>query len=143
LPYRSSLAKTFHGYGNGAHLATQIQAAGRENVFVSTGIPCGCCGGDSPKITPMNATLAMGYIDDELSQVVQYLPPSPSPSLPPPHRKTQLPPQTVLLNHSSNHKLLFCARYPPPPTYLCAAPPRAVEHYVRRPAALPPPLQDS
>ena len=61
--------QTFHGYGNGAHLAPQIAAAGRENVFVSTGIPCGCCGSDAPKVVPMNATEAMGYIDDELSQL--------------------------------------------------------------------------
>lgn len=64
-----AMIQTFHGYGNGRHLAPQIQAAGRENVFVSTGIPCGCCGSDSPKIQPMNASLAMGYIMDELSQL--------------------------------------------------------------------------
>lgn len=65
----NAMIQTFHGYGNGAHLAPQIQQAGRENVFVSTGIPCGCCGSDSPKIQPMNATLAMGYILDELAQL--------------------------------------------------------------------------
>ena len=33
-----AMIQTFHGYGNGAHLAPQIQAVGRENVFVSTGV---------------------------------------------------------------------------------------------------------
>ena len=66
---KPAMIQTFHGYGNGAHLAPQIQAAGRENVFLSTGIPCGCCGSDAPAVTPMNASLAMGYIDDELSQL--------------------------------------------------------------------------
>jgi len=66
---KPAMIQTFHGYGNGQHLAPQIAAAGRENVFVSTGIPCGCCGSDAPAITPMNTTLAMGYIDDELSQL--------------------------------------------------------------------------
>merc|ERR1712086_837323 len=64
-----AMIQTFHGYNNGAHLAPQIQAAGRENVFVSTGIPCGCCGSDGPAITPMTASLATGYIQDELSQL--------------------------------------------------------------------------
>lgn len=61
--------QTFHGYGNAEHLAPQLQAAGRENVFVSTGIPCGCCGGDAPKWQPMNATTAEWYIDDELAKL--------------------------------------------------------------------------
>ena len=61
--------QTFFAYGNGPHIAPQIERFGRENVFVSTGIPCGCCGADSPRIEPMNASLAMGYIDDELSQL--------------------------------------------------------------------------
>eukprot|EP00966_Prymnesium_polylepis_P274679 6346187-Prymnesium_polylepis.1 len=30
--------QTFFSYGNNKHLAPQIAAAGRENVFVSTGI---------------------------------------------------------------------------------------------------------
>jgi diketogulonate reductase-like aldo/keto reductase len=68
-PGKPAMIQTFHGYGNGAHLAPQIQAFGRENVFVSTGIPCGCCGSDAPKVQPMNASLAMGYIMDELSQL--------------------------------------------------------------------------
>ena len=54
-----AMIQTFHGYGNGAHLAPQIAAQGRESVFVSTGIPCGCCGSDAPAVTPMNASLAM------------------------------------------------------------------------------------
>jgi diketogulonate reductase-like aldo/keto reductase len=66
---KGAMIQTFHGYGNGAHLAPQIQAAGRGNVFVSTGIPCGCCGSDAPKVTPMNKSLAMGYIMDELAQL--------------------------------------------------------------------------
>ena len=64
-----AMIQTFHGYGNGAHLAPQIAAQGRENVFVSTGIPCGCCGSDAPSIQPMTAALAMGYIEDELAQL--------------------------------------------------------------------------
>jgi diketogulonate reductase-like aldo/keto reductase len=61
--------QTFHGYGNGPHIAPQLQKAGRHNVFVSTGIPCGCCGSDAPAVQPMNTSLAKGYIDDELSQL--------------------------------------------------------------------------
>ena len=55
--------QTFFAYGNGPHIAPQVQAAGRENVFISTGIPCGCCGRDRPRVEPMDATLTMGYID--------------------------------------------------------------------------------
>lgn len=47
------------------HLAPQIAAFGRANVFLSAGIPCGCCGSDEPAVQPMNASLAMGYIHDE------------------------------------------------------------------------------
>ena len=61
--------QTFHGYGNGAQLAPQIAKAGRENVFVSTGIPCGCCGSDGPKVKPVTFAEATGYIADELSQL--------------------------------------------------------------------------
>ena len=61
--------QTFHGYGNGAQLAPQLKKAGRENVFVSTGIPCGCCGSDAPKAKPVTAAEAAGYIADELSQL--------------------------------------------------------------------------
>jgi diketogulonate reductase-like aldo/keto reductase len=61
--------QTFHGYGNGAHLAPQIAKVGRENVFVSTGIPCGCCGSDGPKVKPVTFAEATGYIEDELSQL--------------------------------------------------------------------------
>jgi len=64
-----AMIQTFHGYGNGAVLAPQIKAVGRGNVFVSSGIPCGCCGSDAPTIQPMNASLAMRYIDDELAQL--------------------------------------------------------------------------
>jgi diketogulonate reductase-like aldo/keto reductase len=60
---------TFHGYGNGAHIAPQLAAVGRENVFVVAGIPCGCCASDSPKWQPMNKTTATWYIDDELRQL--------------------------------------------------------------------------
>ena len=66
---KGAMIQTFHGYGNGQQLAPQIEAAGRSNVFVSTGIPCGCCGSDAPAVQPMNATLAAGYIDDELRQL--------------------------------------------------------------------------
>ena len=64
-----AMIQTFHGYGNGAHLAPQIQKAGRENVFVSTGIPCGCCGSDAPKVQPVTKAEAQGYIADELAQL--------------------------------------------------------------------------
>merc|ERR1740117_2722698 len=62
------MIQTFHGYGNGAHLAPQIAAAGRANVFVSTGIPCGCCGSDASP-SPMNASRANMYIEDEMRQL--------------------------------------------------------------------------
>jgi len=61
--------QTFFSYGNNKHLAPQIAAAGRDNVFVSTGIPCGCCGSDAPKIQPMNTSLAMGYINATLTDL--------------------------------------------------------------------------
>eukprot|EP01051_Picozoa_sp_SAG22_P019982 SAG22_NODE_3870_length_1488_cov_1.338373_1_plen_225_part_01 len=61
--------QTFHGYGNGGLLAPQIKKVGRANVFVSTGIPCGCCGSDGPKVTPVTTFEAAGYIADELSQL--------------------------------------------------------------------------
>ena len=61
--------QTFHGYGNGAKLAPQIAKFGRQNVFVSTGIPCGCCGSDGPKVKPVTTAEATGYIADELSQL--------------------------------------------------------------------------
>ena len=62
--------QTFFSYRNGPHIAPQIAAVGRENVFVSTGIPCGCCKYDAPMSQPMNESLAMWYIDDELHQLV-------------------------------------------------------------------------
>ena len=61
--------QTFHGYGNGAKLAPQIAKFGWQNVFVSTGIPCGCCGSDGPKVKPVTTAEATGYIADELSQL--------------------------------------------------------------------------
>jgi len=60
---------TFHSYGNGKHIAPQLAAAGRDNVFVAAGIPCGCCGSDAPRWQPMNVTTATWYIDDELAQL--------------------------------------------------------------------------
>ena len=64
-----AMIQTFHGYGNGAHIAPQLQAIGREKFFVSTGIPCGCCGGDAPKVQPVTKEEATGYIEDELAQL--------------------------------------------------------------------------
>ena len=64
-----AMIQTFHGYGNGANLAPQIRKAGREKVFVSTGIPCGCCGSDAPKVQPVTKSDAQSYIADELSQL--------------------------------------------------------------------------
>ena len=61
--------QTFYSYGNGRHIAPQLRSIGRANVFVSTGIPCGCCGSDSPRVQPMNETSAMAYIDEELAQL--------------------------------------------------------------------------
>ena len=61
--------QTFYSYRNGAHIGRQVQRFGRANVFISTGIPCGCCGADSPRVEPMDATLAMGYIDEELAEL--------------------------------------------------------------------------
>jgi hypothetical protein len=72
-PGNPAMIQTFHGYGNGAILAPQIAAAGRANVFVSTGIPCGCCGSDAaPGV--MNASEANKLINDELAQLnVKYV----------------------------------------------------------------------
>jgi len=61
--------QTFYAYGNQRHIAGQVAAYGRQNVFVSTGIPCGCCGADSPRIEPMNASLALGYVMEDLAQL--------------------------------------------------------------------------
>ena len=61
--------QTFYSYRNGPRIAPQLRAAGRENVFVSTGIPCGCCGPDRPRVEPMTTALATGYIDEELAQL--------------------------------------------------------------------------
>lgn len=61
--------QTFYSYRNGAHIGRQVQRFGRANVFISTGIPCGCCGADSPRVEPMDATLAMAYIDEELAEL--------------------------------------------------------------------------
>ena len=66
---RGAGINTFHSYGNGKHIAPQLAAAGRDNVFVAAGIPCGCCGNDAPRWQPMNVTTAMWYIDDELAQL--------------------------------------------------------------------------
>ncbi len=61
--------QTFFSYGNAEQIAPQLEAAGRDKVFVSTGIPCGCCGPDTPKFKPMNATTAEWYIDEELAKL--------------------------------------------------------------------------
>ena len=61
--------QTFYSYRNGPRIAPQLREAGRENVFVSTGIPCGCCKQDAPRVEPMTTALAMGYIDEELEQL--------------------------------------------------------------------------
>ena len=41
--------QTFFAYGNGPHNPPQLKRFGRSNVFVSTGIPCGCCGAGYPR----------------------------------------------------------------------------------------------
>lgn len=61
--------QTFYSYGNGRRIAPQLRDAGRENVFVSTGIPCGCCGPDRPRVEPMTTAAATSYIDEELAQL--------------------------------------------------------------------------
>lgn len=61
--------QNFYSYGNSRHIAPQVSKFGRENVFISTGIPCGCCGYDAPKVEPMNDSLAMWYIDEVLHQL--------------------------------------------------------------------------
>ena len=53
LAGKGAMIQTFHGYGNGAQIAPQLAKVGRGNVFVSTGIPCGCCGSDAPKARPL------------------------------------------------------------------------------------------
>ena len=58
--------QTFYGYGNGPHLAPELAKVGRENVFVSTGIPCG---GIDSKDPPMNSSAATALIDNELAQL--------------------------------------------------------------------------
>ena len=66
---KGAAIQTFYSYGNGRTIAPQLAVVGRENVFVSSGIPCGCCGDDSPRVEPMTSSLAMEYIDEELAQV--------------------------------------------------------------------------
>lgn len=66
---RGAGIQTFYSYGNGEHIAEQLAKVGRENVFVSAGIPCGCCKYDAPKVKVMNKTMAMWYIDEELAQL--------------------------------------------------------------------------
>ena len=61
--------QTFYSYRNGPKLAPQLKKHGRDKFFVSTGIPCGCCKYDAPRIEPMTKDLAMGYIDEELQQL--------------------------------------------------------------------------
>ena len=61
--------QTFYSYRNGPHIAPQLKAHGRENVFVSTGIPCGCCKYDAPRVTPMTKEVALEYIMEELQQL--------------------------------------------------------------------------
>ena len=46
---RGAALQTFYSYGNGRHIGAQVALVGRSNVFISTGIPCGCCGSDSPR----------------------------------------------------------------------------------------------
>ncbi|KAL3897810.1 MAG: hypothetical protein SGPRY_012971 [Prymnesium sp.] len=61
--------QNFFSYGNGPHIAPQLESFGRERVFLSTGIPCGCCGYDAPSFLPMNSSLATWYIDETLRQL--------------------------------------------------------------------------
>jgi hypothetical protein len=61
--------QTFYSYRNGPHIAPQLKQHGRANVFVSTGIPCGCCKYDAPRVEPMTKILALGYIDEEIRQL--------------------------------------------------------------------------
>ena len=63
--------QNFFSYGNGPKIAPQLKAYGRENVFMSSGIPCGCCGYDAPKVQPMNASLAAAYIECAPAPAVQ------------------------------------------------------------------------
>lgn len=66
LAGKGAAIQTFLGYGNGPRLAPEIAAAGRENVFVSTGFYCG--GIDNPQ-PPMNASAASALIDKELAEL--------------------------------------------------------------------------
>jgi hypothetical protein len=66
LAGKGAAIQTFLGYGNGPKLAPEIAAAGRENVFVSTGFYCG--GIDNPQ-PPMNASAASALIDKELAEL--------------------------------------------------------------------------
>ena len=61
--------QTFYSYHNAQQIAPELRAAGRETVFVSTGIPCGCCAMDAPRVEPMNAQVATQYIDEELADL--------------------------------------------------------------------------
>jgi len=66
LAGKGAAIQTFWGYHNGPHLAPQLKRIGRQNVFVSSGIPCGGIDGG---VEPMNASQAMSYIDTELAQL--------------------------------------------------------------------------
>lgn len=66
---RGAAIQNFYSYRNSRHIAPQIEQFGREKVFISTGIPCGCCGYDAPKFEPMNESVAMWYIDQLLSEL--------------------------------------------------------------------------
>ena len=71
LAGKGAAFQTFWGYHNGAKLAPQIAEAGRENVFISAGLPCGGIGdpaSDTPG-HPMNASAAAAFIDSELQQL--------------------------------------------------------------------------
>ena len=55
LAGKGAAIQTFWGYHNGPHLAPQLKRIGRQNVFVSSGIPCGGIDGG---VEPMNASQA-------------------------------------------------------------------------------------
>ena len=61
--------QNFYSYGNGPHIAPQLREAGRQHIFVSSGIPCGCCGYDAPRVEPMTTALAAWYIEEVLTQL--------------------------------------------------------------------------
>lgn len=71
LAGRGAAIQTFWGYHNEPSLAPQIAKTGRENVYISSGLPCGGIGDPASDVPgePMNASAAAAFIDSDLAQL--------------------------------------------------------------------------